>query len=236
MTTQTMSHGDKNPSVILIHGALVDGSGWRAVHDRLVAEGTSVSVVTHPLTSREADLAAVRHTLGLHNSPVVLVGHSYGGALITELGVDAKVKALVYVSALQPDAGESPFDLIMSKPAASQATRFTEDGFAYVDPAQFREDFAADVEPDTAAFMAHSQNFVAVAALQAPVTAAAWREKPSFAIVSTQDRTLNPDLQRSMYERSGSTVTEIESSHSVYIAHPDKVTDVIKAALRSVTV
>ena len=211
----------------------MDGSGWRAVYDLLVNDGIAVSVANHPLTSREADLAAVRHTLDLHGGPVVLVGHSYGGALISELGVDPKVQALVYVAALQPDAGESPFDLIMSKPAASQATKFTEDGFAYVEPAQFREDFAADVPADVAHFMADSQNFVAISALQTPVSAAAWREKPSFAILATKDRTLNPDLQRSMYQRSGSRVTEIESSHAVYIAHPDKVADVIKTAVHS---
>ena len=234
MSTSTLSTEGTTANVVLVHGALVDGSGWRAVYDHLLKSGIPVSVVNQPVTSREADLAAVRHTLDLQSGPVVLVGHSYGGSLITELGVDPRVKALVYVAALQPDTGESPFDLIMSKPAASKATKFTADGFAYVDPEQFSEDFAADVPADVADFMAHSQNLVAVSTLQTPVAAAAWRDKPSFAVVATKDQTLNPELQRSMYERSGSKVTEIESSHAVYIAHPEKVADVIRTAVQSV--
>jgi len=234
MSTTAPTHETPNASVILVHGALVDGSGWRAVYDQLIKDGIAVTIVNHPLSSREADLAAVRRVLNLQQGPVVLVGHSYGGALISETGTDPKVKALVYVAALQPDVGESPFDLIQATPAASQATRFTDDGYAFVDPAQFHEDFAADVPADAAAFMAHSQKFVAIATLQTPVSAAAWHDKPSFAIVATQDRTLNPDLQRFMYERSRSKITEIDSSHAVYIAHPDKVAEVIKTALRSV--
>ncbi|WP_085940611.1 alpha/beta hydrolase [Granulicella tundricola] len=157
---------------------------------------------------------------------------SYGGALITETGNDPKVKALVYVSALQPDAGESPFELLTSKPAASATVKFTADGYAYLDSAHFQEDFAADLSKADTDFMADSQMFVAVKCLQAPVSVAAWREKPSYAIVAIEDRSLSPDLQRFMYQRSKSTVTELVGSHSIYISQPEAVADVIVTAAR----
>lgn len=217
-------------NIVLVHGALADASGFRAVYDILKKQGFNVTLTSQPLTSRAADVSAVRRVLDLQTGPVILVGHSYGGALITETGNDPKVKALVYISALQPEAGESPFELLQSKPAASQAVKFTSDGYAYLDPAHYQEDFAADLPKADTDFMADSQMFVAVECLQAPVSVAAWHEKPSYAIVATKDRSLNPDLQRFMYQRSKSKVTELDGSHATYISQPDAVAAVIVAA------
>lgn len=227
---QTVTTGVKN--IVLVHGALADASGFRAVYDLLRKRGYHVSLTSQPLTSRAADVAAVRRVLDLQNGPVILVGHSYGGALITETGNDPKVKALVYVAALQPDAGESPFELLSSKPAASEAVKFTADGYAYLDPAHYQEDFAADLPKADTDFMADTQMLVAVECLQAPVSVAAWHEKPSYAIVATEDRSLNPDLQRFMYQRSKSKVTELVGSHAIYVSQPEAVADVIVAAAR----
>jgi pimeloyl-ACP methyl ester carboxylesterase len=230
LTTNASETHVKN--IVLVHGALADASGFRAVYDILKRQGYHVSLTSQPLTSRAADIAAVRRVLDLQTGPVILVGHSYGGALITETGNDPKVKALVYVAALQPDAGETPFELLTSKPAASQAVQFTADGYAYLDPAHYQEDFAADLQKADTDFMADSQMFVAVECLQAPVTVAAWHEKPSYAIVATEDRSLNPDLQRFMYQRSKSKVTELTGSHAVYISQAEAVAAVIIAAAR----
>jgi pimeloyl-ACP methyl ester carboxylesterase len=219
-------------NIVLVHGALADASGWRAIYDILKQQGYRVSLSSQPLTSRAADVAAVRRILDLQTGPVILVGHSYGGALITETGNDPKVKALVYVSALQPDAGESPFELLQSKPAASEAVKFTADGYAYLDPARFQMDFAADLSKAETDFMSDSQMFVAVECLQAQVAVAAWHEKPSYAIVATEDRSLSPDLQRFMYQRSKSTVTELVGSHAIYISQPEAVASVIVTAAR----
>jgi pimeloyl-ACP methyl ester carboxylesterase len=219
-------------NIVLVHGALADASGFRAVYDILKQKGYNVSLASQPLTSRAADIAAVRRILDLQTGPVILVGHSYGGALITETGNDPKVKALVYVAALQPDAGESPFELLTSKPAASQGVKFTTDGYAYLDPAHYQEDFAADLPKADTAFMADSQMFVAVECLQTPVSVAAWQNKPSYAIVATEDRSLNPELQRFMYQRSNSKVTELVGSHAIYISQPEAVAAVIIAAAR----
>ena len=227
---QTVMTEVKN--IVLVHGALADASGFRAVYDILKKQGYHVSLTSQPLTSRAADIASVRRVLDLQTGPVILVGHSYGGALITETGNDPRVKALVYIAALQPDAGESPFELLTSKPAASEAVKFTPDGYAYLDPAHFREDFAADLPEEDTDFMADSQMFVAVECLQAPVSVAAWHEKPSYAIVATEDRSLSPDLQRSMYQRSKSKVTELVGSHAIYISRPEAVAAVIDIAAR----
>jgi pimeloyl-ACP methyl ester carboxylesterase len=230
--TAATTFGTEVKNIVLVHGALADASGFRAIYDILKRQGYHVTLTSQPLTSRAADIAAVRRVLDLQTGPVILVGHSYGGALITETGNDPKVKALVYVAALQPDAGETPFELLTSKPAASQAVQFTADGYAYLDPAHYQEDFAADLQNADTDFMADSQMFVAVECLQAPVSVAAWHEKPSYAIVATEDRSLNPDLQRFMYQRSNSKVTELVGSHAIYISQPEAVAAVIVAAAR----
>jgi pimeloyl-ACP methyl ester carboxylesterase len=231
-TTETITSESHVKNIVFVHGALADASGFRAVYDILTKQGYHVTLTSQPLTSRAADVAAVRRVLDLQTGPVILVGHSYGGALITETGNDPKVKALVYIAALQPDAGESPLDFLQSKPAASQAVKYTADGYAYLDRMHYQEDFAADLPKADTEFMADSQMLVAVECLQAPVSVAAWHEKPAYAIVATKDRSLNPDLQRFWYERSKSKVTELVGSHAIYISQPEAVAAVILTAAR----
>jgi pimeloyl-ACP methyl ester carboxylesterase len=223
-------------NIVLVHGANTDGSGWRGVYDLLTKDGYHVSVVQQPLTGLADDVAATQRVIDLQEGPVVLVGHSYGGAIITVAGADPKVKALVYVAALQPDKGESTTKLASSMPGDVPASdlKVTKDGFIFVDPAKFLADVAADVPKRQAQFMAHAQMPVAAAAFDAPVTVAAWHDKPSFAIIATQDRALNPKLARFMYSRSGAKVTEIKGSHLVYVSQPHAVARVIEKAARSV--
>jgi pimeloyl-ACP methyl ester carboxylesterase len=222
--------------IVLVHGANTDGSGWRGVHDLLVRDGYRVSVVQQPLTGLAADVAATRRVIDQQDGPVILVGHSYGGTIITVAGADPKVKALVYVAALQPDVGETTNQPAASMPGATPSTdlKMTNDGFVFVDSARFAADVAADLPMAQAKYMADSQMPVAAAAFDAPVTVAAWHDKPSYAIVATADRALNPKLARWMYKRSGATVTEIPGSHLVYISHPDAVARVIEQAARAV--
>ena len=218
-------------NVVLVHGALADGSGWRAVYEILIRKGYRVSIVQQPMTSLDDDVAATRRVIALQDGPSVLVGHSYGGQIITEAGTDAKVGALVYIAALQPQVGESVGKLASSMPAPSDAIRPTADGkFLQLDPARFIEVFCADVPKATAEFMRDSQMPVSVASFEAPAKAAAWSSKPSFAIVATKDNILSTDLQRFMAKRAGSTVTEIASSHVPFITHPAEVAAVIEQA------
>jgi pimeloyl-ACP methyl ester carboxylesterase len=219
-------------NVVLVHGALADGSGWRGVYDILTKDGYHVSIVQEPLTGLDEDVAATRRILDQQDGPVVLVGHSYGGTVITVAGVDPKVRALVYVAALQPDASETANDLAASKPAPSNDIKPTPDKFLFLDRDKFAADFAADLSKDVAEFMAASQVPVAVAAFTAKLPAAAWHDKPSYGIVATEDKALNPDLERSMYARSHAKVTEVKGSHAIYISQPRAVADVIEEAAR----
>lgn len=223
-------------NVILVHGAVLDGSGWRAVHDILVEDGYAVTVAQLPLTSFEADVLAVRLMLDRQDGPVVLVGHSYGGVVITQAGTDPDVAALVYVAAFQPDVGESAFGLIASMSAmmAPDALLDLGDGFIIANPARFHEGFGADLPTEVTDFMAASQAPTLLEASETGVTEAAWRDKPSYGVVATQDRAVSPDLQRFMYKRSGATVTEVEASHMVQMSQPQAVADVIAAAARAV--
>ena len=224
-------------NVVLVHGANTDGSGWRGVHDILVKDGYHVSVVQQPLTGLDADVAATKRVIDQQEGPVILVGHSYGGTIITVAGADPKVRALVYVAALQPDAGETTSQLAASIPGATPASDLkpTTDGFIFVDAGRFAADVAADLPPAQARYLANSQMPVAAAAFDAAVTVAAWHDKPSYGIIATADHALNPKLARWMYARSGATVTEIEgASHLVYISHPDAVAKVIERAAHSV--
>ncbi len=218
--------------IVLVHGALIDGSSWRGVHDILTKDGYRVSVVQQPLTGLDADVAATQRVLDHLDGPIVLVGHSYGGTIITVAGADPKVRALVYVAALQPDVGETSNQLAASMPGTAPPADFrqTKDGFLFLDPAKFAADFGADLSPALARFMAHAQMPLAAAALDAPVTVAAWRDKPSYAIVATEDRALNPKLARWMYARSKATVTEIKASHAVLITRAAAVAAVIEKA------
>ncbi|TDV16487.1 alpha/beta hydrolase [Paraburkholderia caballeronis] len=219
-------------NVVLVHGFFADGSGWQAVSKILTRDGYKVSVVQEPETSFDDDVKATRRVIDAQDGPSILVGHSYGGAVVTEAGNDAKVAGLVYVAAFQPDTGESPLDLTKKMPPATKAIKATADGYLYFDPAQFRADFAADVPAAEAQFMAASQVMPAAQSFGVPITQAAWRTKPSWAVVATADRAINPDLERFMTKRAGSTTVEIPSSHAAYISHPVEVAKLIEQAAR----
>jgi pimeloyl-ACP methyl ester carboxylesterase len=224
-------------NIVLVHGALTDGSSWRGVYDILIRDGYRVSVVQQPLTGLADDVAATKRVIDQQDGPIILVGHSYGGAIITVAGADPKVRALVYVAAVQPDVGETTNRLAASMPGAAPSSdlKTTRDGFIFLDPTKFAADFAADLPPAQARYMANSQMPVAAAAFDAPMTVAAWRHKPSYGIVATADRALNAMLARWMYKRSGAKITEIKASHAVYISHPGAVASVIERAARSIS-
>lgn len=221
-------------NVVLVHGAFADGSGWKAVAQLLTKKGYKVSIVQEPETSLEDDVQATQRVLDQQDGPVVLVGHSYGGQVITVAGSDPRVKSLVYVAALMPEVGDSLLSLVKTMPLPNEDIKSTKDGYLYLDPARFAADFAADLPKQTAAFMAKSQVLVSEKAFSAPASKAAWHDKPSFAIVATQDKALNPDLERWMYKRAGAKITEIAASHAVYISKPQAVVDVIEKAAQAV--
>jgi len=207
-------------NVVLVHGAFADGSGWQRVADILGLDGYSVSIVQEPETSLADDVAGA----------AVLVGHSYGGVVITEAGNNAHVASLVYVAAFAPDEGEKLGPLLSSIPAAGTSIAPTADGYLLVDPAKFPADFAADLPAAEAQFMAISQVPLNAGILGTPITAPAWKTKPSYGIVATQDRMINPDLERWMYKRAGAKVTEIEGSHAVFLSKPNDVARLIELA------
>ncbi len=215
--------------IVLVHGAVMDGSGWRDVHDMLREKGLRVTVAQLPLTGLEADVAAVREAIARVTGPVVLVGHSYGGAVISVAGTDPKVLSLVYVAAHQPDRGESLADLNTRHPLPAHVLPAGE-GSIIVDPAYFRDEVAADLPEGHAEFLANAQRPTATAAFTAKLPEAAWRSKPSWAVVARQDRTLSPEVERFMYARSGATVTELDGSHLVHMSHPGEVAEVIGKA------
>lgn len=217
-------------NIVLVHGALVDGSGWRGVYDILAKDGYNVSIVQQPLTGLDQDVAATKAVLDQQDGGVILVGHSYGGAIITAAGDDPKVKALVYVAALQPEKGESAAQLLQSIPSSTNDIKPTPDGFLVLDRTKFASDFGADLPKDQAEFMARSQMRVAIAGTNAQVSVAAWHDKPSYGIVAKNDKTINPDLERWMYQRSGAKVTEVDGSHAIYITQAAAVAKVIEEA------
>lgn len=222
-------------NIVLVHGALIDGSSWRGVYDILTKDGYRVSVVQQPLTGLADDVAATKRVIDQLEGPVILVGHSYGGSVITVAGADPKVRALVYVAALQPDVGETTNKLAAMMPhkVPGGDLKLTKDGFFFVDPTKFAAEVAADLPPAQAEFMANSQVPVLAAAFDTPVTVAAWRDKPSYGIIATEDHELNPALARWMYKRSGTRITELKGSHLVYISHPAAVAKVIERAASS---
>ncbi|WP_210529512.1 alpha/beta fold hydrolase [Rubellimicrobium arenae] len=217
-------------NVVIAHGALADGSGWRKVHDLLTAKGFAVTVVQPPMTSLEDDVKATRRILDMQDGPSILVGHSYGGMIVTEAGRADNVAGIVYVAAFQPDAGETLLDLAGRMPAATTGITATPDGFLYLDPTVFAADFAGDLPREEAEFMARSQVFPAAAAFGTPVGEPAWRSKPSWALIATEDRAINPDLMRTMAERAGSTVVEVAASHAVFASQPEAVAHLIEEA------
>jgi pimeloyl-ACP methyl ester carboxylesterase len=219
-------------NIVLVHGGFVDGSGWQAVHDLLTKDGYRVAVVQNPTLSLEDDTAVTRRTIDDLDGPVVLVGHSYGGAVITEAGLHEKVAALVYIAAFAPDKGESVNTLIAGFPAGGPQPPILppKDGFLFLDRDKFHASFAGDLTAEQAAFMADSQVPWGVNALGGTISEAAWRLKPSWYLVTTDDRMIPPPAQRAMSERTGSTVTEASASHSVYLSQPAAVAALITQA------
>jgi pimeloyl-ACP methyl ester carboxylesterase len=218
--------------VVLVHGGFVDGSGWQQVHDLLVAEGFPVAVVQNPTLSLEDDVAVTRRVIDTQGGPVVLVGHSYGGAVITEAGNHDNVAALVYIAAFAPDRDESVNTLIADPPPGAPVPPILPpvDGFLFLDKDKFAASFAADLPADLATFMADAQVPWGVDALGGAISRPAWRDKPSWYLVATDDHMIPPPAQRAMADRAGSTVSEVAASHSVYVSQPRATADLIKQA------
>jgi pimeloyl-ACP methyl ester carboxylesterase len=224
-------------NVVLVHGGFVDGSGWQGVYDLLKQDGYDVAVVQNPTLSLEGDVAATRRIVDAQDGPVVLVGHSYGGAVITEAGTDPNVVALVYIAAFAPDAGESVNTLIADPPPGAPVPPILpgKDGFLFLDREKFHDSFAGDLPAAQAAFMADSQVPWGGAALAGSITEPAWRVKPSWYLIATEDRMIPPPAQRAMSERAGSTVVEAAGSHSIYVSQPAAVAALIEQAATTVT-
>jgi pimeloyl-ACP methyl ester carboxylesterase len=224
-------------NIVLVHGAWADGSGWRGVYDILARDGYNVSIVQEPETGFKDDVAATKRILAGQDGPCILVGHSYGGAVITEAGTDPSVAGLVYIAAHMPDAGENEADLGKRFPSdlgKSTAIKKTPDGFTYLDPAQFHAYFAADVPVEQAALMARSQVLNFADNIKAAVTTPAWRSKPSWMLVAGSDRAIHPDLERWYAARANSHTVEVPGgSHAVYVSHPKEVAALIEQAARS---
>ena len=233
-----MSQANANSvkNVVLVHGGFVDGSGWQGVYETLKADGYSVSIVQNPTISLADDVAVTKRILAAQNGPTILVGHSYGGVVITEAGSDPKVAALVYIAAFAPDQGESVSALIKNPPPGAPVPPIMppQDGFLFLDRTKFRESFAADVSEEAASFMADSQVPWGLDALNGAVSEPAWKKKPSWYLVSTEDKMIPPDAQRAMSKRAGSTVVEVKGSHAVYVSQPRAVADLIAKAAHGV--
>jgi pimeloyl-ACP methyl ester carboxylesterase len=229
----TQAAGEPALSIVLVHGAFVDGSGWQQVYSELADLGFEVLVAQHPTISLEGDVAATERLIASARHPVLLVGHSYGGAVITEAGANPKVKSLAYIAAFVPDIGESVAALneAPEEPGEAKAPLLPpQDGYLVADPVRFPEAFAADVDLAATRFMAAAQLPWGLAAVFAPLTHAAWRSKPSFYLVATSDRMVPPSAQRRMAERAGATITEIDSSHAAMMSHPRDVAAFIATA------
>jgi pimeloyl-ACP methyl ester carboxylesterase len=226
----------KANNIVLVHGAFADGSGWEGVYHILTKKGYHVTIVQNPLTSLEDDVTATNYALDRQDGPVVLVGHSYAGTVITQAGISPKVVSLVYIEGFLPDVGETTAQLASSEPADKDNGLLPPDGkgIIYYSMEKYHAGFAADLSAEKADFMYASQGTIAVKCFTAPVTAAAWKTKPSYAIVATDDKSINPVILRKMYQRAGSVVTEIKASHVVFISQPEKVARVIEAAAMGV--
>lgn len=224
------------PTVVLVHGGFVDGAGWEGVYKILRKDGYEVSIVQNPTTSLADDVAATKLAISLVDGPVVLVGHSYGGVVITESGNDPKVAGLVYITAFAPDAGESVQTLIANPPADAPVPPILPpvNGFLFLDRAKFRDSFAGDVSEAQANFMADSQVPWGVEALAGAVTVPAWKSKPSYYLVATEDKMIPPPAQRQMASRAGATTAEAAGSHAIYVSKPQVVADLIEKAAQRV--
>ena len=221
-------------NVVLVHGAFVDGSGWEGVHNILTRKGFRVTIVQNQTAKLDEDVALTRRTIAAQKGPVVLVGHSYGGVVITEAGNDPMVKALVYVAAFAPDVGESVSSLIANPPPGSAVPPILppQDGFLYLDRELFAASFAADVDPAKAAFMAASQVPWGVDALSGTVTVPAWKAKPCWYLIAANDRMIPPPVQKAMASRANARVTETKGSHALYVSKPEVVATLIEAATK----
>jgi pimeloyl-ACP methyl ester carboxylesterase len=224
-------------AVVLVHGGFVDGSGWEGVYQILKEDGYAVSIVQNPTLSLAGDVAATKRVLDAQSDPVILVGHSYGGAVITEAGNHPKVAALVYIAAFAPDRGESVNTLIKDPPPGAPVPPIVGpvDGFLALDKAKFAASFAGDVPKDKAAFMADSQVPWGVEALAGTISEPAWRNKPSWYLVATDDQMIPPPAQRLMSKRAGATVVEAAGSHSIFLSQPGKVVALIEQAAKKVS-
>jgi pimeloyl-ACP methyl ester carboxylesterase len=230
MAQSATAHTVKN--IVLVHGGFVDGSGWQGVYRILQKDGYDVTIVQNPTTSLADDVAVTKRAIAAAAGDVILVGHSYGGVVITESGTAPKVAGLVYITAFAPDAGESVSSLIANPPPGAPVPPIMApvDGFLFLDKAKFAASFAADVRPDEASFMAASQVPWGLPALEGRVTTPAWKSKPSWYLVATTDKMIPPDAQRAMSKRAGATVAESKGSHAIYVSHPEVVARFIETA------
>ena len=219
-------------NVVLVHGGFADGSGWRKVYDILAKDGYRVTIVQNPTTSLADDVAVTKRAIAQQDGPVVLVGHSYGGVVISEAGTDPKVQSVVYIAAFAPDQGESVQTLIANPAPGAPVPPILppQDGFLFLDRAKFAASFAADVPAADAAFMADSQVPWGVPALAGAVTTPAWKSKPSWYLVATQDRMIPPPAQRQMAQRAGATIVEVAGSHAIFVSKPQAVAKIIEQA------
>ena len=225
-------------NIVLVHGGFVDGSGWEGVYNTLNKDGYNVSIVQNPTLSLEDDVAVTKRVLAAQNGPAILVGHSYGGVVITEAGNDPKVVGLVYIAAFAPDKGESVATLIKDPPPGAPVPPILppQDGFLFLNRAKFAASFAADVDAEKAGFMADSQVPWGLEALGGTISEPAWKSKPSWYMITTDDKMIPPDAQRAMSKRAGSTVVEVKGSHSIYVSQPKAVAALIEQAAKSVKV
>jgi pimeloyl-ACP methyl ester carboxylesterase len=221
-------------NIVLVHGGFVDGSGWEAVYGSLRKDGLTVSVVQNPTISLADDVQVTRRVVAAQDGPVILVGHSYGGAVITEAGNDPRVVALVYIAAFAPDKGESVASLIKDPPPGAPVPPILppQDGYLLLDKAKFPAAFAGDVDPERAAFMADSQVPWGIEALSGSIAEPAWKSKPSWYLVATDDRMIPPPAQRFMAKRAGATVVEVAGSHAIYVSQPAAVAELIVRAAK----
>lgn len=223
---------EKIRHIVLVHGAFADGSGWKALYGILTKQGYEVTAVQNPLTSLEDDVTAVQTALDRLNAPVVLVGHSWGGAVITEAGNHPAVKALVYVAAFQPDKGESALYWLQTAPPAPENGVLLPDekGIVYYAKDKFYAGFCGDLPKEEADFMYASQGAFYAKGFATPISQAAWKSKPAYAVVATDDKSIAPEIQRTMYKRSGTKVTEVKGSHVVFMSQPEAVAKVVMVA------
>jgi pimeloyl-ACP methyl ester carboxylesterase len=223
-------------NIVLVHGGFVDGSGWEGVYQMLKKDGYKVSIVQNPTLSLADDVAATKRIIAMQDGPVILVGHSYGGVVITEAGNDPKVERLVYIAAFAPDKGESVDALIKDPPPGAPVPPILppQDGFLFLDEEKFHASFAADVDAKLANFMAASQVPWGVGALSGTITEPAWKSKPSWYLIATEDKMIPPAAQQFMSKRAGSTIAESRGSHAIYVSQPRAVASLIERAAEGV--